>query len=61
MLIFGDKAVGKKCFMQRVNEAQQIQLKKTLSRDEHFRFYDYIKMKASLPHSEMLVNMRLWR
>ena len=44
VLIFGEKSVGKKLFMQRANEAQQIELKKTLSRDEHFKFYDYIKM-----------------
>ena len=61
VLIFGDKSVGKKSFMQRANEGQQIELKKTLSRDEHFRYFDYIKIMASLPNSEVQVNMRLWR
>ena len=36
-------------------------MKKTLSRDEHFRYYDYIKMTVTLPNSDQQANMRLWR
>ena len=61
VLIFGEKGVGKKSFMQRADEAQQIELKKTISRDEHFKYYDYIKLKASLPKEDIPVIVRLWR
>ena len=47
--------------MQRADEAQQIELKKTISRDEHFKYYDYIKLKASLPKEDIPVIVRLWR
>ena len=62
VLIFGEKGVGKKCFMQQMNEGQKtIHLKKTITRDEHFKYFDYIKMTVTLPNSEDQVNMRLWR
>ena len=44
-----------------MNDSQSIQLKKTLSRDEHFQWYDYIKKTEELPSSDQQVNVRIWR
>ena len=62
VLIFGEKASGKKSFMQKMKEGQRtVNLKKSVSRDEHFKYFDYIKMTVTLPNSEQQANMRLWR
>ena len=62
VLIFGEKGVGKKSFMQQMNEGQKtLQIKKTITRDEHFKYFDYIKMTVTLPTSSDQINMRLWR
>ena len=52
VLLFGDKGVGKKCFMDSINDSHSILLKKTKSRDEHFQWYDYIKKTEELPNSD---------
>ena len=61
VLLFGDKGVGKKCFMDCMDDSQSMVLKKTRSRDEHFKYYDYIKKTEELPNTDQQVIVRIWR
>ena len=61
MLLFGEQGVGKKRFMEALNDDQSLPLKKTASRNEHFNDYDYIKKTELLPSTGKQVNVRIWR
>ena len=61
MLLFGTQGVGKKTLMKTLDDSQSLLLKKTTSRDEHFKWYDYIKKTEELPGAGSLVNVRIWR
>lgn len=61
MLLFGAEGVGKKSFMRTLDDSQSLPLKKTTSRDEHFKWYDYIKKTEELPGGGSKVHVRIWR